>query len=199
MGLTILLLPSCARIFSSPDVYTLAHSHQIIAVIPPKVSIPENKNLDEETKKEQEKSESITFQKIMHSMMLNMNMSGKLSQEIQEIETTNDRLEKAGFYEKIMTTAELCEVLGVDGIIISNYIFEKPHTFTPTRAVANWEKSRSSIYIVNITLSINDCAEKKLIWNYEHQVSYRKLNRYSLERLIAGQFRQARHKMPYMD
>ena len=40
------LCSSCAKIFTSPDAYSLAHSQKTIAIIPPKVSIPANKKVD---------------------------------------------------------------------------------------------------------------------------------------------------------
>jgi hypothetical protein len=40
-----ILFSSCAKIFSSPDAYTLAHNQKIIAIIPPTVSIAANKKL----------------------------------------------------------------------------------------------------------------------------------------------------------
>ncbi len=94
IGLSIVLLSSCAKIFYSPDAYTLAHSQKTIAIIPPTVSIAANKKIDAEAMKEQQKTESVNFQKEMHSWMLKRKMQGKISQEIQEIETTNAKLKK---------------------------------------------------------------------------------------------------------
>jgi hypothetical protein len=76
--------------------------------------------------KEQQKTESINFQKEMYAWMLKRKMQGKISQEIQEIETTNAKLKKAGYPETPLTTAELCTTLGVGGIMTSNYSLTKP-------------------------------------------------------------------------
>ena len=72
----------------------------------------------------------------MYSWMLKGKMRGKLSQEIQEIGTTNAKLKKAGYPETPLTTAELCDVLGVDGIITSNYSLSKPISEGAAVAVA---------------------------------------------------------------
>ena len=95
IALAAILFSSCAKIFYSPDAYTLAHSHNIIAIIPPTVSIAAKKNIDAEAMKEQQKTESINFQKEMYSWMLQRKMQGKISQEIQEIVTTNAILKKS--------------------------------------------------------------------------------------------------------
>ena len=112
----VVLLSSCAKIFYSPDAYTLAHNQKIIAIIPPTVSIAANKKINAESMKEQQRTESINFQNEMYSWMLKRKMQGKISQEIQDIETTNAKLKKAGYPENPLTSAELCDILGVDGI-----------------------------------------------------------------------------------
>ena len=62
----------------------------------------------------------------MYSWMLKRKMQGRITQEIQEVETTNALLKKAGYPENPLTSAELCSVLGVDGIMSSNYSLSKP-------------------------------------------------------------------------
>lgn len=54
VGLSVLLLSSCAKIFYSPDAFTLAHSHKTIAIRPPSVSIAASKKTDAEVIKEQQ-------------------------------------------------------------------------------------------------------------------------------------------------
>lgn len=65
--LVFFLLSSCAKIFYSPDAYTLAYSHKSIAIIPPTVSIAPSRKIDGEAIIEQQKTESINFQKEMYS------------------------------------------------------------------------------------------------------------------------------------
>ncbi len=124
--LVAILFSSCAKIFYSPDAYTLAHNQKIIAIIPPTVSIVVKMKFNTETVKAQQKAESINIQNEMYSWMLKRKTQGKIFQEIQEIGTTNAKLKKAGYPENLLTTAELCEVLGIDGIMTSNYGLSKP-------------------------------------------------------------------------
>lgn len=197
IGLVIVLFSSCAKIFYSPDAYTLAHSQKTIAIIPPTVSIAANKKIDAEAMKEQQKTESINFQKEMYSWMLKRKMQGKISQEIQEIETTNAKLKKAGYPETPMTTAELCEVLGVDGIMTSNYGLSKPMSEGAAVAVALLVGVWGATNEVHVSLSISDCNNKKLIWNYDHKFSGSMGS--SPSKLVDGLMRQASKKMPYMN
>lgn len=193
--LLAMLLSSCAKIFYSPDAYTLAHSQKTIAIVPPTVSIAATKKIDAEAMKEQQKTESINFQKEMYSWMLKRKMQGKISQEIQEIENTNAKLKKAGYPENPLTTAELCTVLGVDGIMTSNYGLTKPMSEGAAIAAAVLVGVWGTTNEVHVSLSINDCTNKKLIWNYDHKFSGSMGS--SSSRLVDELMRQASGKMPY--
>lgn len=192
-----ILLSSCAKIFYSPDAYTLARSQKTIAIIPPTVSIAASKKVDAGSMIEQQKTESTNFQKEMYSWMLKRKMQGNISQEIQEIETTNAKLRKVGYPENPLTTAGLCEVLGVDGIMTSNYGLSRPMSQGAAIAVALLVGVWGSTNEVHVSLSISDCNNKKLIWNYDHKFSGSLSS--SPARLVDGLMRQASKKMPYMN
>jgi len=193
-----ILISSCAKIFYSPDASMLAHSQKNIAILPSTVSIEAKKKIDFESMSEEQKTESLNFQKEIYSWMLKRKMQGKITQEIQEIETTNAKLKKAGYPENPLTTSELCEVLGVNGIIISNFKLSKP--ISDEIAIAGRLLS-SALYLpnneVHASFSISDCNNKKLIWNYDNKISGSIGNNRSnlVDRLIM----QAISKMPYMN
>jgi len=192
----LFLLSSCAKIFYSPDAFTLAHNEKVIAIIPPTVSISARKKVDPQTLKEQQKTESINLQNEMYSWLLKRKMQGKISQEIQTIETTNAKLKKAGYPETPMTSSELCEVLGVDGILLSNYQLSKPMSEGAAIALGILFGVYGATNEVHATLSIFDCNSKKLIWNYDHKFSGSIGS--STARLVDGLMRKASKKMPYM-
>lgn len=194
--LATILFSSCAKIFYSPDAHTLAQNQKTIAIIPPTVSIAASKKVDAGSLIEQQKTESINFQKEMYSWMLKRKMQGKISQEIQEIETTNAKLKKAGYPETPLTTVELCNVLGVDGILTSNYGLSKPMSDGAAIALAILGAGGATNE-VRVSLSISDCNNKKLIWNYDHKFSGGLGS--SASRLVDGIMRQASKKMPYMN
>ena len=125
------MLQSCAKIFYTPDARSLAYAQKIIAIAPPKVSIAAKKNIDGNALIEQQKTESINFQREMYSWMLKRKMQGTISVEIQDVEITNAILAKAGINEgKILTPVDMCSILGVDGIMTSNYSLSKPMSST---------------------------------------------------------------------
>ncbi len=195
LSLSMIMLSSCAKIFYSPDAKQLAAKQKIIAIVPPKVSIPANKKVEAEALKEQQRTESLNFQNEMYSWMLRRKMQGKFSQEIQEIETTNAKLKKAGYPETPLTNAEICGVLGVDGIMTSNYSLSKPMSDGAAVAVGLLVGVWGATNQVNVSVSITDCNKQKLIWNYDHTFSGSVGS--TSARLVDGLMRRASKKIPY--
>jgi hypothetical protein len=194
--ITALLFSSCAKIFYSPDAYTLARDQKTFAIIPPSVSMAANKKIDAESMKEQQRTESLNFQKEMYSWMLKRKMQGRINQEIQEVETTNALLKKVGYPENPLTSTELCSVLGVDGIMSSNYSLSKPMSDGAAVVVAVIAGAWGSTNEVTVSLSITDCMNKKLIFNYDHKYSGSIGS--SPARLVDALMREASQKMPYI-
>jgi hypothetical protein len=197
IGLTVVLLSSCAKIFYSPDARMLANKQQTIAIIPAKISIAASKKVEAEAMREQQKTESLNFQNEIYSWILKRKMQGKITKEIQEIETTNAKLKKAGYPENPLTTAELCEVLGVDGIMTSSFGLSKPMSDGAAVALGLLAGAWGSTNEVRASLSISDCDNKKLIWNYEHKLSGGVGS--SPSRIVDQLMRQASRKMPYVN
>ncbi|OFX63179.1 MAG: hypothetical protein A2066_06750 [Bacteroidetes bacterium GWB2_41_8] len=191
-----ILFSSCAKIFYSPDAYNLARNHKTVAILPPTVSIAAGRKVDAEALKEQQKTESINFQKEMYSWMLKRKMQGKITPEIQDVETTNAKLKNAGFPEKAFTSDELCEILGVDGTLGSNYSLSKPMSQGAAIAVGVLFGAWGATNEVTVALDIKDCANKKLLWNYDHKFSGSIGS--SPARLVDGLMRHASKKMPYV-
>lgn len=196
LGLALVVLSSCAKIFYSPDATTLAQKQKMIAIIPPTVSIAANKKIDAETLREQQKTESINFQKEMYSWMLKRKMQGKISQEIQETEITNVKLKKAGYPESALSPLEICELLDVDGIMNSNYSLSKPMSEGAAVAIGVVFGSWGSTNKVAVSLNIYDCNSKKLIYNYDNEYSGGVGS--SPARLVDEMMRDASKKMPYI-
>lgn len=68
------LFQSYANVFYTPDARTLASSEKIIAIIQPKVSITARRKVDAVALIEQQKTESINFQREMYSWILKREM-----------------------------------------------------------------------------------------------------------------------------
>lgn len=191
-----ILLSSCAKIYYSPDANNLAKNHQTIAILPPRVSIAANKKVDAEAIIEQQKTESLNFQKEMYAWMLKRKMQGKITPEILDIETTNAKLKNAGYPEKIFTSENICEILGVDGILGSNYSLSKPMSAGAAVTLGVLFGTWGSTNEVTVALDIMDCASNKLLWNYDHKYSGGIGS--SPAQLVDGLMRNASKKMPYM-
>jgi hypothetical protein len=189
------LFQSCAKIFYTPDATSLAKAHKIIAIAPPTVSIAARKNIDGDALIEQQKAESVNFQKEMYSWMLKRKMQGSINVEVQDVETTNAILAKAGFgYAKVLTPIDMCNILGVDGIMTSNYSLTKPMSEGAAIAVALLVGVWGATNQATVSLSIHDQSTKKIIWNFDHKLSS---SLGSPAGLVDAIMRQASRKMPY--
>ena len=186
---------SCAKVFYTPDSRSLALAHKTIAIAPPKVSIAARKNVDGTALIEQQKTESINFQREMYSWLLKRKMQGNMAVEIQDVETTNVKLANAGFNDnKVYTPSDLCYLLGVDGILTSNCSLSKPMSEGAAVAlgllVGVWGPTNETA----VTLSIHDLSTKKMIWNFDYTLSS---SLGSPAGLVDALMRQASRKMPY--
>jgi hypothetical protein len=191
----VFLLQSCAKVFYAPDARYVASAHKTIAIVPPKVSIAARKKVDAAALIEQQKTESINFQREMYSWMLKRKMQGTIFVDIQDVETTNALLSDAGFKDPgLLTPAELSRVLNVDGILTSNYSLSKPISEVAAIALAViagwWAPTNEAV----VSLSIHDSGSEKMIWNYDHKLSS---SLSSPSRLVDELMRQASRKMPY--
>lgn len=195
--LTVVLLSNCAKIYYSPDAKLKASRHRIIAIAPPRVSIAAIKNVDLEALKEQQRTESINFQKEMYSWLLVRKRQNRISAEIQDVETTNAKLKKAGYFDDTpMSPSEICEVLEVDGLITSNYSLSKPMSEGAAYALGIlagiWWGSTNH---ATVTLEIHDKESRSLLWNYNHKASGTVGS--SATELVDNLMRRASKRMPY--
>ncbi len=189
------ILQSCAKIFYTPDARPLAQNQKIIAIAPPKVSIAPRKNVDGAALIEQQKTESVNFQREMYSWMLKRKMQGTISVDIQDVETTIALLSKAGINEgKVFTPDDMCRILGVDGILTSNYSLTKPMSEGAAIALGVIAGVWGPTNEATASLSIHDSGTKKMIWNYDHKLSS---SLSTPAKLVDDLMRQASRKMPY--
>ncbi len=189
------IFQSCAKVFYTPDSRTLANSEKIIAIAPPKVSIAPRKNVDPAAMIEQQKTESVNFQREMYGWMLKRKMQGSIFVEIQDVETTNAKLARMGYQDSgTLSPAELCNALGVDGIITSNYSLSKPMSEGAAVAlgllVGLWGPTNEAV----VSLSVHDKSAAKMIFNFDHKLSS---TFGSPAALVDALMRQASRKMPY--
>lgn len=191
------LFSSCAKIYYSPDAYSLAQNHEVMAILPPTVSIAASRKVEAEALIEQQKTESLNFQKEMYSWLLKRKMQGNFIPEIQDIETTNAKLRVAGYPEKHFTPEQMCVILGVDGILGSNFSLSKPMSQGAAIALGVLTGAWGATNEVTVALDLKDCENKKMIWNFDHKFSGSIGS--SPARLVDNLMRLASKKMPYMN
>jgi len=189
------LLSGCAKIFYTSDAMPLAKAQKIVAIAPPNVSIAARKKVDGAALIEQQRTESKNFQREMYSWMLKRKMQGNITVELQDVETTNAKLANAGFYEgKLLTPGDMCKILGVDGIMTSNYSLSKPMSEGAAIAFAVLVGVWGATNEATVSLSIHDQSANKMIWNFDHKLSS---SMSTPARLVDALMRQASRKMPY--
>lgn len=192
-----LFLGSCApKIYQDPQAKTIALSHKTIAILPPNVSIAAKKNIDAESQKEQQRTESLNFQKEMYSWLLKRKSQGKLTVDIQDIETTNALLKKIGEDKlQTMTPTEIGELLKIDGIVKSNFSISKPMSTGAAIAVAVFTGYFGATDNTIVDLSLYDINTDKMIWNYNHKASGSFTN---AGKLVDQLMKNASKKLPHV-
>ncbi len=193
--MSVLTLQSCAKIYYSPDAYSVGRKEKTIAIIPPTVSIKPTKNANLTALKEEEKKESINFQKEMYAWLLKRKKQRKIKPKIQDIELTNAALVKLNYPEKSLSSDELCKVLGVDAVITSSFNLSKPLSEAAAIALGYFMWGWRWGPEVYASMSIYDAKEDKMIWNYDHK--YKGGLGSTPTRLVDRLMRHASSKMPY--
>ena len=183
--------------FKSKDAKELAKKQQSIAIVPVAVSIAAraNEKVTAEQLQEQQITESVNFQREIYSWMLKRKMKTRYTLEIQEIEVTNSKLKAAGYPETAMTNAQLCEALGVDGIILSSFNLTKPVSQGAALAAGLVLGVGLSTNQIQATLSAFDNSKRDIIWMYGNKVSggFGSTTTTIVDQLM----RKASKKMPY--
>ena len=190
-----IIFSGCASIYLAPNGKTIANKHEIIAIVKPKVSIKARKKDNADAIQESQRTSSIEFQQEIYKYMLKRKSKGKILVDIQDVEETNALLAKSGKDIQFLTTSEICDILGVDGIITSNFGLSKPMSAGGAIALALLAGVGTNTNEVVVTLSIKNCEDKSLIWKYDHKYSGGIGS--SPSRLVEGLMRHASKKMPY--
>jgi hypothetical protein len=88
----------------------------------------------------------------------------------------------------------MCSILGVDGIMTSNYSLTKPMSEGAAIAVGLLIGVWGATNETTASLSIHDQSTNKMIWNFDHKLSS---SFGSPAALVDALMRQASKKMPY--
>jgi len=183
------------RNFVSKDAKELVKKQQSIAIVPVSVSIAPNAKVTAEQLQEQQRTESLNFQKEIYTWMQRRKMRTSYTLEIQEVEVTNSKLKAAGYPETMLSNAQLCETLGVDGIILSSFHLNKPVSQGAALAVGLALGVGLNTNQIQASLSAFDHSKRDMIWLYGDKVSggFGSTTAVIVDQLM----RKASKKMPY--
>ena len=145
--------------------------------------------------KQSKEQESANFQKEMYAWFLKRFSQNNVSQEIQDIETTNTKLKRAGYPEKELTKSEICAVLGVDAVISSDYVMTKPMPQGVAVAASVLLDYEGTTNEITADMNIYDKKTDKIFWNYSNKYSGGWRSSYS--DIVEDLLRNASKKMPY--
>lgn len=187
-----IFVSGCASIYLAPNGQSIVNKHETVAIIQPKVSIKARKNIDAEAIKESQRTSSLEFQQEIYKFLLKRKSQGKMHVNIQDVEETNVILLRSS--NKNLTTKEMCEVLGVDAVMTSNFALSKPMSTGAALALALVGFVGSTNEVV-VSLNIKNCDDSVLLWKYDHKYSGGIGT--SPSTLVEGLMRHASKKMPY--
>lgn len=194
---TVFLVAGCTpRVYEAPQANYLTSQHEVVAIVPPSVTISGRKKDDPQMLKEAAETERFVFQREMYSWMLRRKQQGRMTVRVLDVETTNARLTNAGFFDgEVKTPAEWANLLEVDAVFMSQFKLSKPMSEGASAALGILFGAWGTTNRTDVNIDLHDAANQELIWNYDWQASGSNFT--SPEDLINGLMRNASKRMPY--
>lgn len=91
--------------------------------------------------------------------------------DFQDVDKTNSILAKAGIEYKDLATkdkGELCELLGVDGVVSGKILMSKPVSDGTAIAIGVFAHAWVATNQVDMFMTIHDKKDSKLLWKYDY-------------------------------
>jgi len=189
------------NIYQSEKFETLSKTHKTLAIIPflATLQLDDDRNLSKQQLNSLEKQEGYAVQDALETYFLKRKKKKRFSVEFQDIKNTNAILARNNITIDnidIYTAKELCNILGVDGIISGNLTL---------RALLSKgvPKNNFSIFDIlsgksnygRIAIKISDGKTGKLLWKYERTIT-RKSGK-NTRAIIDVMMRKLARKFPY--
>ncbi|HMU45332.1 MAG TPA: hypothetical protein PKC72_03140 [Chitinophagaceae bacterium] len=192
------------EIYTNPDFITLAKDHSTLAILPFDVTLnlrpKEKEKLKPGELEDLQKKEGDAVQSALQTYFLKQKEKDEFKVKFQDISKTNALLNKLGWDQeslKSKTKEELCEALGVDGIISGTLFTDKPMSEGASVALGVvfgfWGPTNSG----KCTINVHDGKSGELLWKYEKTLS-RSLGS-DIQSVINTMMRKASRKFPYED
>jgi len=192
------------HLYENPDFDRLTASHEMIAILPFKVSVTlrpkQMKDITPEQLHKMEESEGLSIQSAMHSWFLKRDKQKKLKVKVQDPNTTNALLRRNNIspeYIADYTPDELAEILGVDAVIMGTFETNKPMSEGASVALGMLVGFYGSTNEAIINLSIYNAEQGELLVNYNKAVAGSFGS--STEDLINILMRKASRRISYTD
>lgn len=195
----LLILSSCASIYTSPEFSKIRREHQTVAILPFDVAIKTKKlpkGMTYEMLKEQEKDEAYTVQSTCYAIFLKR--AQDYSIKFQDVDKTNALLAKHGIdYEKLRETSkdEIAHILGVDAVISGKVSRSQPMSVAGAIAIGVLTGISTPTNEVLVDFTIHNGIDSNLLWKYNHKVSGGLGS--SSQRLAESLMKSVSRKFPY--
>jgi curli biogenesis system outer membrane secretion channel CsgG len=195
----MITITSCGpTIYKSDNFETTQAKIKTLAIIPFSTSIDSKrlpKDITLETLKQSEEKTGYDVQNSVYTYFLQRNKDYSI--EFQDVDRTNAILRKNNLtYSDIALKdrAELCQLLGVDGVVTGKISMSKPMSEGAAVAVGLLVGAWGATNKTDVTISVHD-KDAKLQWKYDYQASGSVGS--SSENLAKSLMKNASKKFPY--
>lgn len=171
-------LAGCAKTYTAPDFDTYYKTHQMVSILPFKVTYDPSKlpkNITDEALQKIQHDESLELQQQLFVYFLERKAKkNDYTVDFQDVSQTNALLGQSGLQIDSLdnyTKKQLRDALGTDGLISGHIRRSKPMSAGAAIALGLLLGVWGSTNEVNVTINIHDGETGKLLWNYEHKAS----------------------------
>lgn len=192
-----MLFYSCDPVYKASNYQELAHSHQTIAILPPKINIEIKSVTESEKIRSQENLESARFQKALYEYLTANHQKNNIYVSTQNPDETNRILAENGITSlRSQNYQALATLLNVDAVIISRVSLAQPLTnaeafFTAILAGPGFGANSK---VSTVDLALTDRKSGKMFWNYNWETGGTFT---SSEKITNSLMKSAAYRFPY--
>ncbi|MDH5400160.1 MAG: hypothetical protein OEX02_18555 [Cyclobacteriaceae bacterium] len=194
--LFIWTLNSCRISYLSDDAKERIPLHSIIAIAPPKLNVSGYPLMKDEKLLDLYYRESFNFQKSLLFELNEKRFEGKLNIKIQDPDQTNLILEEfLPFKVHLIEPEDLCKILQVDAVIISEYTVVKPTSVASSIVSASILGQPTTTNFIEVDLNIHDQKSSYSCWSYKNRAAGNFFT--PLPLLLSGLLNDVSREIPY--
>jgi len=201
LSLAVLTTSCGPQIYKAANFEQVKKKHSTLAILPFEATT-EMKRLPKGTTIEaiqaNNKSTGYAVQSNSYAYLLRQFSKNKYTVSFQDVDQTNALLAKNGItYEDLATKSkgEICELLGVDGVISGKIRMSKPMSDGAAVAMALLAGAWGPTNKTDVSMTIHDKTESKLLWKYDYMATGNLGS--SSEQLSRALMKNVSKKFPY--